>query len=402
MILSIIFLLGFLLRIIVAATTFGPWDTQSVYIIFDLLKEGIPVYLETWRYNQPPAWLVMIEGLGRLAEWTSMPLSFWSKTPFILSDLGIAWLIIRFSKVYQLSKKTTYYLSAFYLFSPVAIFVSAYHGQLDSLICFLTLLSAYILVKKEKISTQNLLLSGIILGLAGTVKLVPLGFAPVFSIYLFKKFWQLKISRWRIFLTLLVFNLLVFTPVILFFIPYLDQWEGIKKHVFGYQTAWGIWGVSMLLRRVTEINNLPEVIYYLRDISKNQSLVIGSVVIFSYLTIFIGKFKLLEAIFFQFLTVLAFSAYVAPQYLLWVVPFWIILRSNLKIYLLYNLFVICLYLILFSDWDIPDLFLFLGNKMGVNDRVLLVNVYTVPVLLAWLLILIQWFKFVKSHVKFNK
>ena len=98
MILPLLFLLGFLIRITVASTTFGTWDMESIYVVADLLKKNLPVYEATWRLNSPPPWMLTIGILSSLADVTKIPLSFWARMPFILGDMGIGVLIYKIAK----------------------------------------------------------------------------------------------------------------------------------------------------------------------------------------------------------------------------------------------------------------------------------------------------------------
>lgn len=388
MVLPVIFFLAFLIRIVIAATTFGTWDMESVYIVADMLKKDIPVYLSTWRYNQPPVWMWTIGGMSFLADITNIPLSFWARTPFILTDMGIGILIYKIAKWKKYQEKTAKILSALYLFSPIAIWVSSYQAQLDSAIIFLIILAAWILIRSEKITTQKLILSGLTLGISATIKLVPLGIAPLFSWYLLKKMIVKKVPLLKIIISLVVFNLLVILPLILVFLPFLDQWTGIKADVIGYKTAWGIWGTSLLLRRLAD-SGLGQWFIGIAEFSKQQSLMVGAVILLSYLFVLVKRFSLLSMIYTVFFILTLLSPFLAPQYLLWILPFWLIEKPGLTLYLIYNLLAIASLFLLFTEWQDPQFFVYSGNILGINDRVLSINSFTLFSLGAWLVLTFQ-------------
>ncbi len=374
-----IFLVVFLalvIRLGVAALFYGPWDTESVYVISDLLKKGSLIYNDTWRYNNPPVWIWMIGILSFIAEKTGIPLSFWAKMPFIISDFGVGFCLYKISQILTKNRETAIKLTLFYLFSPITLWVSAYQGQLESLMLFFVLLSAYFLIKNSRISGKNLIFSGLSFGAAVTIKLVPLGVVPVFLIYLGRKLWQQKEHPVKILGWLGIFGILGILPVVLVFIPYLSVWEsGIVPHVLGYKTAWGIWGTSFLLRRLGESGISSEIVSNIINFSKQQGLWIMLLSITSYVIVFLGSFNLISAIFILFLTMTVFSPYLAPQYLLWVVPFWLILRVDLKSFFLYNFLVVTSYFILFQEWSDPGIWVFLGKALSLNDRMLFINLY---------------------------
>lgn len=396
----LLIILAVLIRLIIAAFFFGPWDTESVYAVSALLKKGSLIYNDTWRYNNPPVWIWMIGVLTFIADNTGMPLSFWAKMPFIISDFGVAFCIYKISQILTKNTKTAMKLSFAYLFSPITLWVSAYQGQLESLMLFFILLSAYFLIKNSKISARNLIFGALSIGAAATIKLVPLGIMPVFLIFLFQKFLKEKETGLKILGKLGIFGILGILPVILVFMPYLSVWEsGIVPHVIGYKTAWGIFGTSFILRRFGESGVSPEIATAIINFSKQQGLWIMLLSLLSYLIVFLGSFNLLSAIFMIFLTMTVFSPFLAPQYLLWVVPFWLILRIDLKSLILYNFFVIASYFILFQEWTDPGIWVFLGNLLALNDRVLFINLYSLPVLFCFGITLMLWMRIVKASVE---
>lgn len=60
-----------------------------------------------------------------LSEWTHLPFSFWIKTPAIFADLGVAWLLRSMPRGGNRA-------AFLYMFNPVTFLLSVYHGQLHT------------------------------------------------------------------------------------------------------------------------------------------------------------------------------------------------------------------------------------------------------------------------------
>ena len=99
------------------------------------------------------------------------------RLPLLLADLGI--LLILSSWVRAESQKRLIWL---YWFSPVLFYISYIHGQLDVIPIFLLFLSLNYLFK------QNILLSGLILGLAISTKTMVILSLPAFFYFTYTLF----------------------------------------------------------------------------------------------------------------------------------------------------------------------------------------------------------------------
>lgn len=395
-----LFFAALLIRLLTAHLFFGPWDTESVYIVADLLKKGSLVYNDTWRYSSPPTWLWMIGGLSFLSNSTGIPLFFLSKLPFILADLGIGWLIYKIIRSQGRTKKMAIFLSSLFLLNPLPILISGYQGQLDSLFILLVLLSSYILITARKISLLTITLSGLLLGISCTVKLVPFGLLPIFLLYLFRSEKISKKSLVQKLLLLSFFTFLTFLPVILEFIPYLSVWNGIVEHVFNYKTWWSLWGVSLVLRKLNEIwfsssGWFQEII----AVSKNQTLSVALVLLVSYFVIFFKKWSLIKSILFVFLTEYAISSFLAPQYLVWILPFFILEFSKsgkfLYSYATYSLLTFLATSTIYLFWQDQTFFQNLGNLLKITDVAgFSFNLYALQMFFPWLITLWWWKKMI--------
>lgn len=392
-----IILIALILRLIIAATFFGPWDTESVYVVSDLLQKGSLVYNETWRHNNPPTLLWIIGSLSWVANTTHIPLSFLFKIPFILADIGLGILIYKILRSERKAVKTAIFLSSLFLLNPLPILISSYQGQLDSLFLFFTLLSSFILSRAGKITFKTVVFSSFFLGIACTIKLIPLALLPLFLLYLLRSD---KISGdiyLKKTLYICTFTLMIFLPLILEFIPYLSVWDGIVLHVFRYQTAWSLWGVSLVLRKLQEIF-FPTSSFFAQIIavSKIQSLSIFSVVLISYLVILFNKWSLTKSVLFIFLIEYAVSSYLAPQYLVWILPFFILeyLKKGLFFYSFtaYSLLTFFGASTIYLFWQDQTLFQILATCLKISDVPgFAFNLYALQMFFPWLITL-WWFK----------
>ena len=119
------------------------------------------------------------------------------------------------------------------------------------------------------------------------------------------------------------------------------------------------------------------------EFSKQQSLMVGSIIFLSYLFVLVKRFSLLSMIFTVFFFVTLLSPFLAPQYLLWILPFWLIEKPKLVLYLIYNLLALGSLFLLFTEWQDPQFFVYLGNILGLNDRAVSINSFTIASLSAW-------------------
>ncbi len=398
--------LAFIIRLLVAHSFYGTYDVQTAYIIADLLKHGSLIYDATVRSNMPPTYFYIVSLVSFLADKTHLPLSFWIKVPFSLADLGIGSLIYKMAKDLRKTEKTSLFFSGLYLFNPLPILIFGFQGQIDSLFMFFVLAAYLVIRDTSKINPPRIFISGLILGLASTVKLVPLIFIPLFLITLcqsgFKKGWKFK----KMILILTSFVLLTVLPLFAEFFPYRQVLSGIVEHVVYYKTAWGIWGVSQVLARLGDF--LSQDTYFLPFLiflSKKQTLSILLVAVVSYVLIFWHRLSLLRGILLIFISEMAISSFLANQYLVWFLPFFIVNMLASRKKMVYQLLIFSLLAFLgnaaiYKYWDDPNFYLPLANWAGALDlNRFFVNLYSLIMLPAWLISLGWFFKLGFGHDK---
>jgi len=239
------------------------------------------------------------------------------KIPYLLLDLGIAYLLYQISK----SPKILY----IWLLNPLSFYLIYILGNFDILPVFLTLLSLYLLKSKTNLSL-------ILFGLAIALKLYPLIFLP---------FYLFSISKKP--LVVIKNSIIALLPLILTIIPFINSppfWQSF----FG----------SGLTQKIIELKyfNIPifPVIYL-------------SIILQSY---FSNSKDLAKNIFYLFLLFIS-TVNFHPQWLLWFLPFIFLLKnfSHKKFIIPFIFLNILIFIYIFL---INDNYLFWGHLITLDPE----------------------------------
>lgn len=211
-----------------AANSVGTPDTFRFFKIgTDLVEKGpSAVYASDPRWNQTISVTFLIQGLIWLASGSSELFVLLFRVPGILGDIAVVVELILLRHILRIPWPWL----ALAAISPINILVCGFHGNLDGLVAagmFLALSAAV---------RGNPLLSGVWLGLACHVKVAPVLLAPLLAAY-----WLRRGGLFRFctaFGTLGV--LLVGSGIAIAGVPFI-------KHVLGYGSLWGFWGISEVL-----------------------------------------------------------------------------------------------------------------------------------------------------------
>ncbi len=227
---------------------FSP-GTQDVETWEQFVKDGsalggLAVYHKPYTpssfFNHPPFMLHFVGFLDWLHDVTGWPLRFCLRLMPSFADIGSAFVIwnivnsrAKTSKVVQAFSPAAFFV---FLFAPVSVWVSGFHGNTDPIMMMFVLLAIWW-------ATQNRApwLVGIAFGMSLNIKVVPLIFVPAFLMFL-------PGARARIEYSM--------AAAAMFFcggLPYLLQEPlYILQRVFGYGGLYGVWGISRLLRAFPE------------------------------------------------------------------------------------------------------------------------------------------------------
>ena len=309
-----IVLLGLILRIIPAMLLGGRsnYDLDSYALVSQRLLAGEDVYTSIDTSNRHPYLPLQMYWVG-LAQWiaqnSGIPFPFVVKWAFIAADVLIIVVI------YQWLNKENQYSptlgASLYAINPIAIYISAYHGQFDSVPILFGLLALMV-------SSSSPVLSGMWLGLGIWVKSWPVLIAPSILI---------KLSRWK---QRLIFGImLMIIPIIgigIYTLLFNADCLQLLIRALGYNHGIGVWGYTYLLRLLSLIFPATKgVISAYFAISRFITL---AILTFVFLKVY-KKQDTLGVTLTILISFLAFTHAFSIQYLLWVIPFAIIEKDIL-------------------------------------------------------------------------
>jgi len=225
-------------KVYLAATTLGTNDivywTQFAAGVDTFGPVGI--YGETFEapYNHPPLagwWLLLLNAGQDLG--LDLPLLI--RLPALLADVLTCWLVFRL-----LSERTSQVVAGAaavgLVWSPVLVVISGFHGNTDPVFVALTIAAFFLLTRGDRP-----LLAGLCLGLAVSIKLVPLVAIPLLLV--------LALGRGRV--VLLKFVLGGLAVLVVLWLPVMVKaGPEFNAAVLGYR---GIpvreWGIAEFLER---------------------------------------------------------------------------------------------------------------------------------------------------------
>jgi len=324
-VLTIILTIGIILRIFLASTTYhsdtAPFDfagkvigSGNVINFYDYLwdlPEDHP-YLKIYPrnlFNYPPLPYFFLGSFSLVTTWVIDPvihenfiLDFEStlgnaqlnllllllKLPYFIFDIAIAYLLMSLFK----DKKEKLWIFALWIFNPVNLYATYMIGQFDIIPTFLAVLAIYL---TNKTKYQNLLVSAVLLGIGAGFKIFPL--LLIVPLALVKpNFWE----RVRLILV-----------------------SGITYILFAYPFIW-----SEGFRMTAALANQTTKSFYANiPVSGGESIILFlAVVIFMYFVFYFAKATLEDVWknFFLMLLVFFVFTHFHPQWLLWMMPFYMI------------------------------------------------------------------------------
>jgi len=313
-----------LLKFYLALAPEGSLDTAGFLDHLQKIRSlGVGAYLVRGAFNNPfnspPAMIHVIRLWGWLADTSGIPFRFWLRLPSILADVGSFFLVARWLTKLWPNKKHGGVLMCLAL-CPTAILISGYHGNTDSVMIFLVLLSLY--------SVETPWLAGVVFGLALCVKVVPLVFVPTILLYL--QSWSKR----------LIFFGVAGLIIVICSLPYLAQDpKAILTAVFGYSSVYGHWGWTQL---AVIISPNPTYLHGRFDVQGSHAIfarilklmILVSIVGISF---WLNHPKPKANLFTQCGLMTAILLFMVPgfgvQYLIWLVPF--VVALGLRIAVLY-------------------------------------------------------------------
>jgi hypothetical protein len=234
-ILAGIVLLGLAVRLAVSATTFGTNDIVyfSRYAAVIRVHGPIAIYHVHFKwlpYNHPPLIGLLLGAVNWLHD-RGFSFQFALRLFPIVADCGSALLMADIFRRHGGPRKALLIAAAIAL-NPVLILISGFHGNIDTVFCFLLLLSLYLMVERGR---------PIAAGAAGAVavgvKLIPLIVIPLIILSARNRKDAFKYTAG-----------LAVTSALIWGAALVREWHGVLSQVFGYRGQYGAWGVGRIAR----------------------------------------------------------------------------------------------------------------------------------------------------------
>ena len=303
---------AFFLKFWCASETIGTTDTLLFCQFGQIINDDglVHTYRTSELFNHTPlvgTYAAFCDRVDRTEREQLRWLPLLIRLPGIIADFLAILVLFR---IRTLTGRPPWWALGLFALSPVAFMVSGYHGNVDSVLALMLLVTAWMCVEKKPV------LCGIALGLACQIKVIPLLLAPVFFAHWIPR------KKW------LHFAIAAGVVILIGWAPALGEARGVfLSRVLGYSGFWGAWGISYTLRTVSGLRAFSGI--GMTNLSPEQNavmacskyLIISFVLLLAWqrrkadATGLIQTLSLVWAIFFVFATG------VAPQYFVWLAPF---------------------------------------------------------------------------------
>jgi hypothetical protein len=313
------------LKLAIAFNTVGTNDVVSFYQFGrSLTQRGLEwTYANNISFNHPPVvayYLRFIYWLNELPAFQQNGITFplLLRLPGIVADFVVVMLLYRMRARFALP---TWALVALAL-SPVSLMVAGFHGNTDPIMVMFLVCSAC------AAASGRPALCGLFLALSCQIKIVPLLLLPIFGC-----FW---LARRKPLQFLIPFGV---TMGLLWIQPLLQFPSLLIKNVLSYGSFWGLWGITYGLR-MTGRPEFSVIAYASLPTAQNvvvtflKLLIIGCVIVIAWRRRYLGAKGLVDSLALAWIIFFVFSPAVAPQYMVWIAPFVLVLSPTLAAYLM--------------------------------------------------------------------
>ncbi len=254
-------------------------------------------------YPYPPLW-VWLEVLARqLSNFGVLNFSVAIRLPIILADVGIVYLLCKWAEL--ASPSNAKMLALAYALNPVSLIITCLHGQFDAIPIFFSLMAIYQLTEK-----RNQTISALALSVGVAFKSFPvLLLLPIIA--------TLKSARDRI-----RFAILAAGPIAIMLIPFvvLDPMP-LLREVFSYRGA-ALLGFMVPLRALyVPLNGKSFPVDLTTSLISISSAAFLAVYLILIPLMQHRQFSLAKRAVAVFALFYVVYAGIAPQYLLWILPF---------------------------------------------------------------------------------
>ncbi|MBN1200389.1 MAG: hypothetical protein JXJ20_00910 [Anaerolineae bacterium] len=123
----LIVVLGSLVRMFLAVTTFGNFDMASYTIVANIVSRGGNVYAETTRYNYSPVWFTVLHILDQIPV-----LPLFVKVRLFLTGVDLLTVVLLI-RIAAYDKQPPVRAVLFFYLNPVSFLLTGFHGQFENI-----------------------------------------------------------------------------------------------------------------------------------------------------------------------------------------------------------------------------------------------------------------------------
>jgi hypothetical protein len=232
-IIALVVIAGTLVRLIIAAVTYGNYDMESYEIVTGIVGAGGNVYASTIRYNYSPVWFAILFVLKEIQLISSgVTFSFVVKSFLCVVDLLTLLFLLLIADIRKLPAIRT---AIFFYLNPVSFLITGYHGQFDNLAMLMVLIGIFVYLR---LSMRPVLRTTLLWLFASAGMFLKHNIFYELIICL-----NVSIKRYRVKMLLLAISIAGFLAM---FIPYWQTGSrGIIRNVFSYGSLSGYYGITV-------------------------------------------------------------------------------------------------------------------------------------------------------------
>lgn len=345
---GLVLLIALLVRLVPAVLLprGAEYDIESFRRVAETLLKGGTVYdspLVAGRHPYLPFQLYLIWGAGYVSNVGKLPFVFLVKLVPILADAALAALIFKIALNSGRTLASAFSLSLLYALNPIAILVSAYHGQFDGETVLLLALAWYFYHFGRQ-DARRFGVSALMLGLAILNKSWPVIFLPIV-------FFRLKSTKQRVAYALIALA----TPVVFtaFYVIVFHQTPLPLLHrTLTHAGVPGWWGASALVSLTWHLTGWgKDLLTWLAQYGR-WFVIAGAVCVY-WVT---KRQRAIDALLTLLLALYVLTSGFGLQWALWVVPV-AILAGDLRRLDLYTLAALIYMLPAYYGYHLEPLFL---------------------------------------------
>lgn len=223
-------------KLLLAATTFGTNDVHSWIDFARGMREFgfYDMYGHEYftSYNHPPFSGVLLLAVNWLVDAGVSDVPFLIRGLSSVADVVTAVVVFELVRLHR-SVGQAVASGVLISISPALIVISGFHGNTDPIFVMLSMVAAYLAARDRAFS------AGVAIGLAISVKLIPIVVVPVLGVWLLR-------SGWRSLRAFASGGVVVF---VMLWVPVLiANGSAFRQDVLGYVgSPWRIWGLPQLM-----------------------------------------------------------------------------------------------------------------------------------------------------------